>query len=104
MTGPPSRPALILNGEGLSEHVDLLTTGIEVVFRGIDELAMDIGPGGARIWETVDGRDLGDFGLVQILAYQRPTGTLVNAIADYLAAKGVRAVNIAGIGAPTKLF
>lgn len=49
-------------------------------------------------------RDLADFGLVQVFAYHRSTATLLNALADYLAAKGVRAVNVAGIGAPTRLF
>ncbi|MFI1397917.1 RimK family alpha-L-glutamate ligase [Streptomyces sp. NPDC020681] len=108
MARPAPKPALVLNGEGLAEHVDLaselLAVGVEVVFRSIEELAIDIGPGGVRIRETVSGRDLADFGLVQVLAYQRPTATLLNAVADYLAIKGVRAVNVAGIGAPTKLF
>lgn len=108
MAEPSSKPALVLNGEGLGEHVELagelLAAGVEVVFRSIEELAVHIGPGGARISETVDGRDLADFGLVQVFAYPRPTATLLNAIADYLATHGVRAVNVAGIGAPTKLF
>src|ERR1041384_7566674 len=100
MARPASKPALLLNGEELGEHIDLaselLATGIEVVFRSIEELAIDIGPGGARVRETVSGRDLADFGLVQVLAYQRPTATLLNAVADSLAANGVRAVNAAG--------
>ena len=82
----------------------MLGADVDVVFRDIDEIAIDIGPGCVRIWETVDGRDLRDFGLVQVLAYHRPTASLLNAVADYAAANGVRAVNIAGIGAPTKLF
>ncbi|MFG2526291.1 RimK family alpha-L-glutamate ligase [Streptomyces sp. NPDC048527] len=98
----------MLNGEGLDEHVEfaseLLAAGVEVVFRSIEEIAIDIGPEGVRIRETVNGRDLADFGLVQVFAYHRPTATLLNALADYLSAKGVRAVNVAGIGAPTKLF
>lgn len=52
----------------------------------------------------MSGRDLADFGLVQVASYQRPTATLLNAVADYLAVKNVRAVNIADIGAPTRLF
>ncbi|MBO8190312.1 hypothetical protein ITI46_01060 [Streptomyces oryzae] len=103
-----SKPVLVLNGEGLGQHFDLaselLATGVEVVFRSIEELAIDIRPGGVRVRETVNGRDLADFGLVQVLAFQRPTATLLNAVADYLAARGVRAVNVAGIGAPTRLF
>ncbi|MEU8952402.1 hypothetical protein [Streptomyces sp. NPDC048489] len=103
-----SKPALLLNGEELGEHIDLaselLVAGVEVIFRNIEELAIDIGPGGARIRETVSGRDLADFGLVQVMAYPRPTATLLNAVADYLAANGVRTVNATGVGAPTRLF
>lgn len=103
-----SKPALVLNAEGLGEHIDfaseLLAAGVEVVFRSIEEIAIYIGPGGVRIRETVNERDLADFGLVQVFAYHRSTATLLNALADYLAAKGVRAVNVAGIGAPTRLF
>lgn len=108
MAGSASKSALVLDGEGLYEHIELanepFAAGIDVVFRSIEDLAIDIGPGGVCIRETVDGRDLADFGLVQVFSYRRLTGTLMNAVADYLAAKGVRAVNIAGIGAPTKLF
>src|SRR5437667_8002511 len=102
------KPALVLNGAALCEHYDLgrelRAAGVEVVFRSIDDIAVDIGPNGVRIQETVDGRDLADFGLVQVLAYQRPTATLLNAVADYAAAMGVRTVNLNGIGAPTRLF
>ncbi|GAA3668107.1 ATP-grasp domain-containing protein [Streptomyces iranensis] len=108
MARPASKPALLLNGEELGEHIDfaseLLAAGVDVVFCNIEELAIDIGPGGARIRETVSGRDLADFGLVQILAYPRPTATLLNTVADYLAANGVRAVNATGVGVPTRLF
>lgn len=108
MARSASKPALVLNGERLGEHADLasdlVAAGVEVVFRSIEELAIDIGPEGVRIRETVNGQDLADFGLVQVFAYHRPTATLLNALADYLAVKGVRAVNVAGIGAPTKLF
>ncbi|WP_331747905.1 hypothetical protein [Streptomyces chartreusis] len=108
MTRSSPKPALVLNGEGLGEHVnladELATAGVEVTFRSIEDLAIDIGRGGVRIRETVSGRDLADFGLVQVASYQRPTATLLNAVADYLAVKNVRAVNIADIGAPTRLF
>lgn len=107
MVRPASKPALVLNGEGLGELVDfaseLLAVGVEVVFRSIEEIAIYIGPEGVRIRETVNGRDLADFGLVQVFSYHR-SATLLNALADYLAAKGVRAVNVAGVGVPTKLF
>ncbi|MFE7953614.1 RimK family alpha-L-glutamate ligase [Streptomyces sp. NPDC057426] len=98
----------MLNGEGLGELADfaseLLAAGVEVVFRSIEEIAIYIDSEGVRIRETVSGRDLADFGLVQVFAYHRPTATLLNALEDYLAVKGVRTVNVAGIGAPTKLF
>lgn len=98
----------MLNGEGLGELADfaseLLAAGVEVIFRSIEEIAIYIDSEGVRIRETVSGRDLADFGLVQVFAYHRPTATLLNALEDYLAVKGVRTVNVAGIGAPTKLF
>jgi glutathione synthase/RimK-type ligase-like ATP-grasp enzyme len=106
--GSAAVPALIINGEGLlqaQEHLaDDLLDGMQVVFRDIDDLAVHIGPSGVRVHETVDGRDLADFGLVQLLGYQRPTGTLLSAVGDYLASRGVRTVNVTGIGAPTKLY
>lgn len=44
-----SKPALVLNAEGLGEHIDfaseLLAAGVEVVFRSIEEIAIYIGPG-----------------------------------------------------------
>ncbi|MFI2648599.1 RimK family alpha-L-glutamate ligase [Micromonospora fulviviridis] len=108
MAGPASKPGLILNGEAVSGNSELreelLAAGVEVVFRAIDELAVDIGPRGVRIRETVEGRDLADFRFVQVLTYQRPTATLLNAVADYLATKAVYACNTAGVAAPTKLF
>jgi glutathione synthase/RimK-type ligase-like ATP-grasp enzyme len=108
MVRPVWRPVLVLNGQGLGEHAafaaELLAAGVEVIFRGIDEVAVDIGPGGARIRETVGGRDLADFGSVQVLSHPRPTATLLNALADYLVTRGIHTVNVAGIGAPTKLF
>src|SRR5436190_16122605 len=108
MVWPDLKPALVLNGQALSEHCELerelRAAGVEIVFRGIDDIAIDIGPQGVRVQETVDGRDLGDFGVVQALAYPRPSAMLLNAVADYAVAKGVRTVNITGIGAPTKLF
>jgi glutathione synthase/RimK-type ligase-like ATP-grasp enzyme len=51
----------------------------------------------------VDGKDLADFGLVQVAAYPRPTATLLNAIADYLRHERVRTVNMMAVSAPTKL-
>jgi glutathione synthase/RimK-type ligase-like ATP-grasp enzyme len=102
------RPAaLILNGEGLQLTADShepFVSGVETVFRQIDDIAFEVGGGrGARVYETIDGRDLADFGLVQVVTYPRPTGTLLNAITDYLRHHQVRAVNTAGVSAPNKL-
>jgi glutathione synthase/RimK-type ligase-like ATP-grasp enzyme len=74
------------------------------MFRGVDDLGFSIETGRVRVYETVSGRDLADFGLVQIMAYPRPTSTVLNALDDYLRANRVRATGVAGIGAPTKLF
>ena len=103
-----SRPVLLLNSERLSGHENLtsalLSSGIPVDFRGIDEIAVDISSRGVRIYETVNQCDLRDYALVQVLSYPRPTTVLSNSIADYLDSYDVRAVGMAGIGAPTKLF
>lgn len=49
MTRSSPKPALVLNGEGLGEHVnladELATAGVEVTFRSIEDLAIDIGRG-----------------------------------------------------------
>jgi glutathione synthase/RimK-type ligase-like ATP-grasp enzyme len=76
----------------------------EAVFRSIEELAFTIGPGSVGVRETVSGRDLAGFGLVQVAAFPRPTGTLLNAVAAYLRHHGVPAVNADGVGAPTRLL
>jgi glutathione synthase/RimK-type ligase-like ATP-grasp enzyme len=108
VTGRGHRPsALILNGEALladAESGGPFADGVDTVFRGIDDLAFAIETGRVCLYETVDGRDLAEFALVQVAAYPRPTATLLNAIADYLRHRRVRAVNMAGVSAPTKLF
>jgi glutathione synthase/RimK-type ligase-like ATP-grasp enzyme len=100
--------ALILNGETLlgpaGDPGGLCLDGFETVFRSIDQLAFTVETGQVRVCETVDGRDLADFGLVQVAGFPRPTGTLLNAVAAYLENKGVLAVNAEGVGAPTKLL
>jgi hypothetical protein len=96
------RSALIINGQCLAPAM-VPAADVEVVFRSVDELAFTIETGRVRITETVEGRDLAGFGLVQVAAYPRPTASLINAIGDYLNYHRVPAVNIAGIGAPTKL-
>lgn len=97
--------ALIINGEALASGVETHGSGrLDAVFRNIDDLGFSIETNRVRISETVEGRDLADFGLVQVAAYPRPTAALINALVDYLAHHKVPAVNMAGIGAPTKLF
>jgi glutathione synthase/RimK-type ligase-like ATP-grasp enzyme len=103
-----SRSALILNGEALVTGDDDAgqprIDGVRAVFRSIDDLAFTIETGRVCVRETVGGADLANFALVQVAAYRRPTGALLNAVAEYLRDKRVRAVNAGGVGAPTKLF
>lgn len=80
-----------------------MTDDVNVVFRSIDELYFGIGDGEVAVAETVTGRDLSDFGLVQFASYPRPTASLIGAIAAYLDYHGVPAINMTGIGVPTKL-
>jgi glutathione synthase/RimK-type ligase-like ATP-grasp enzyme len=78
--------------------------GVDAVFRDISEIAITVATGKVRVYETVEGRDLADFGLVQAAGYPAPTATLLNAVAAYLDHRKVRGVNLNGIGAPTKLL
>ncbi len=99
---------LILNGQALlpalGDQESHFVGGIETVFRGIDDLAFVITANRVHVYETVEGRDLADFGLVQVAAYPRPTATLINALTAYLEANRVTVVNATGVAAPTKLF
>jgi hypothetical protein len=56
------------------------------------------------VHETVSGWDLEDFSFVQVASFPGPTGTLLNAVAAYLLHQGVDAVNMEGVGAPTRLL
>jgi len=101
----PRRSALILNGAALAGVKDKLGAEEgEVVFRTIDELAFTIETGAVGVYETASNRDLADFAFVQVASFPNPTGTLLNAIADYLRHHGVHVVNAEGIGAPTRLL
>jgi RimK-like ATP-grasp domain len=103
----PPRSALVLNAAELAAEAAagrFLIDGVEVVFRGIDEIAMAVRRDCVRIYEIVEGRDLADFGLVQACRYPPPTATLLTAIVAYLDARNVPTINLAGIGAPTKLL
>ncbi len=101
---PPAPPpsALVINGDCLAPVLPL-TQDVNVVFRSVDELYFGIADGEVAVAETVTGRDLSDFGLVQLASYPRPTASLVGAIVAYLDYHGVPAINMTGIGVPTKL-
>src|ERR1700722_6390583 len=106
-TSKRPRPVLILNAGSLTETVEAgywAASGVDAVFRDIGEIAITVATSAIRVYETVDGRDLSDFGLVHVAAYPAPTATLVNAIAAYLEHWKVRGINLAGIGAPTNLL
>lgn len=94
--------ALVINGDHLTPALPMLE-GLDVVFRNIDELYFGIVDGEAAIAETVTGRDLNDFGLVQLASYPRPTASLISAMVAYLDYHDVPAINMTGIGVPTKL-
>jgi hypothetical protein len=99
------RPALILNGAELVKGEGGLWGGeLLAVSRSIGELAFTIETGSVRVHETVSGWDLEDFSFVQIVSFPNPTGILLNAVAAYLLHQGVEAVNMEGIGAPTRLL
>ena len=98
----PNTSALIVNGSALAAAAAEIV-GFEVVSCGIDQLSFSIDSAEIRINETVSGRDLADFGLVQMVSYPRPTASVITAISDYLRHRGIGAINVRGIGAPTKL-
>jgi glutathione synthase/RimK-type ligase-like ATP-grasp enzyme len=105
MSPTPPQPALILNGAELANGEGRLRSGeFLAVSRSIDELAFTIETGSVRVYETVSGWDLEDFSFVQIISFTNPTGTLLNAVAAYLLHRGVDAVNMEDIGAPTRLL
>jgi hypothetical protein len=105
MLRTPPKPALILNGAGVINDEGALRSGeFLAVPRSIDDLAFTIETGSVRVHETVSGWGLEDFSFVQIASFTNPTGTLLNAVAAYLRHHGVDAVNMEGVGAPTRLL
>jgi glutathione synthase/RimK-type ligase-like ATP-grasp enzyme len=98
---------LLLNAHALASNSEgsptLCVDGVDTTFRTVEELGFAIETGSVMVYETVNGRDLADFNLVQVLAYPRPTGTLLSGITDYLDSQGVPCIGVAGVGAPTKL-
>ena len=102
-----SRTVLILNAlsvAGLAREDYFADNGIDAVFRDIGEIAIKVETGAVSIYETVRNQDIADFGIVQAVSYPPPTATLLNTIAAYLDHYRVQAINLAGIGAPTKLL
>ncbi|MER7000938.1 hypothetical protein [Streptomyces sp. NPDC000410] len=103
-----SRSLLVINGDVFRRdrpHFAGLNVGsVETVYCGIEDLAFSIDTPRTCVWETVEGRDLADFGLVQVVAYPRPTVTLLSAVASYLEHKNRPALNAAAVSAPTKLY
>jgi glutathione synthase/RimK-type ligase-like ATP-grasp enzyme len=77
---------------------------VNTVFRGIGDIAFWIEAGQTHVYETVSGRDLAEFSLIQVLAYPRPTATLLSAISAYLSHRGRPPLGATGISAPTKLY
>jgi glutathione synthase/RimK-type ligase-like ATP-grasp enzyme len=103
-----SRDLLMINGDTFQpehgESTTLKLRDVNTVFRGIGEIAFSIEPGQTRVYETVSGRDLAEFALIQVIAYPRPTATLLSAISSYLRHHGRPELDETGISAPTKLY
>jgi glutathione synthase/RimK-type ligase-like ATP-grasp enzyme len=91
-------PALLGPGPG-GQFVD----GLETMFRNVDELACTVNEDRVQFYETVEGRDLADFSLVQVVAHHRRTATLSSAIVEYLRHRRVP-TNMSVTGPPTRLF
>ncbi|MFD4322572.1 RimK family alpha-L-glutamate ligase [Streptomyces sp. NPDC058548] len=98
---------LIINGEALAEDRtatgSMRAAGIETVYRSVSQLAFAVRDGRTHAYETLQGRGLDEFGLVQIAGFPRPTAALMNTISSYLAAQGRPLAGTFGIAAPTKL-
>ncbi|MFG2632130.1 RimK family alpha-L-glutamate ligase [Streptomyces sp. NPDC048473] len=73
-------------------------------FCGIEDIAFSVETGKTLVHEMIGGRDLAEFGLVQIGSYPRPTATLLASISAYLGYRQRPPVNAAAISAPTKLY
>ncbi|WP_307711244.1 RimK family alpha-L-glutamate ligase [Streptomyces sp. V4I23] len=87
----------------------LVSAGLELgefkaFFCGIEDIAFSVETGRPRVYETIGGRDLAEFRLIQIAAYPRPTATLLSSISSYLEHRQRPPVKTAAISAPTKLY
>jgi glutathione synthase/RimK-type ligase-like ATP-grasp enzyme len=102
------RDLLVINGAVFqADHSPgplRLNDDSKVLFCGVDDIGFVIETGRTRVYETVSGRDLADFGLIQVASYPRPTAVLLSSISAYLEHRRRPAVNAAGISAPTKLY
>ncbi|WP_185932889.1 RimK family alpha-L-glutamate ligase [Streptomyces sp. WAC 01325] len=103
-----TRDLLVVNGEVFrSEHPSrklLELDDAQVFFCGIEDIRFDVGIGQTRVSDVSSGRDLADFGLIQVASYPRPTATLLGAVSAYLEHHGRPAIGAAPITAPTKLY
>ncbi|MFD3998647.1 RimK family alpha-L-glutamate ligase [Streptomyces sp. NPDC058583] len=101
------RDLLVINGEvfqpGYAE-AELDLNGIKTFFCEIEDIAFSVETGCTRVYETVGGRDLADFGLIQVASYPRPTATMLSSISVYLQHKNRFPINAGAISAPTKLY
>lgn len=94
---------LILNGAAVRTRLEP-DPRAGTVFRSIDEIGCTIDAGTSSMYETVTGRDVSEFDLVQVLSHPRPTGALLSTLADHLSHHGRPVTNMVGIGAPTRLL
>ncbi|MFF8430711.1 RimK family alpha-L-glutamate ligase [Streptomyces sp. NPDC016566] len=103
------RDLLVVNGEVFRPGY-AVTAGLElgdeskVSFCGIEDIAFSVETGRTRVYETIGGRDLAEFGLIQIASYPRPTATLLSSISAYLEHRRRPPIKAAAISAPTKLY
>ncbi|MFF7192053.1 RimK family alpha-L-glutamate ligase [Streptomyces sp. NPDC008222] len=100
---------LIVNGEVFQPEY-AVSAGLELgdefktFFCGIEDIAFSVETGRTRVYETIGGRDLAEFGLIQIASYPRPTATLLSSVSAYLEHRQRPPISAAGISAPTKLY
>jgi len=104
---PPPRPSvLLINGDSLEADGQgaFRVPGVQAVIRHIDHIACQVKPTATRVYETLGGRDLADFDLIHVVSHQLPTGMLLSAIAEHLDAHRRPLMNMADVGAPTRLM
>ncbi|TVZ75519.1 RimK family alpha-L-glutamate ligase [Streptomyces sp. BK340] len=100
---------MVVNGEvfqpGYAVSAGLeLGDEFKIFFCGIEDIAFSIETDRTRVYETIGGRDLAEFGLVQVASYPRPTATLLSSVSAYLEHRKRPPIKAAAISAPTKLY